>query len=148
MTYNYQYMELNEIKEKLKDKGDVMVMGERRWSASQVNVVRNNLTTTQKAPENNGFFRTKYDAALDLTDACRLIFFTATWQLTCIFNDEQMKYLVHENTSDGDSKECKTIKNEKDRFTYAVELGVLETLPETETLVVNNDDATWRIKPL
>jgi len=56
MTYNYQYMELNEIKEKLKDKGDVMVMGERRWSASRVNVVRNNLTTTQKHLKTTVFF--------------------------------------------------------------------------------------------
>jgi hypothetical protein len=148
---SYLYKTLDEIKTMVADQGKitVTVMGERRWSAARARCVHEALAAESSAPLNaaTGFFRTVYDHELDLSDASRMLFFTENWHLTCVFDDERERYAVYENTANGSEKAYRTILLEADRFSFADRLGVLATLPDMEKIVVQKDDATWRIKP-
>ncbi len=145
----YLYKTLDEIKQIVSEKTKVTVMGERRWSADRARRVHASLDA--ESPEASkagaaGFFRMDYNDQVDLSDAGRLIFFANAWQLSCVFDDEQERYAVYENTGGGSEKAYKTIKLEEKRFAFAKRLGVLTNLPAMEKLVVQEDDATWRMQ--
>jgi hypothetical protein len=154
----YQYKSLEDIRKMVKSKKNVTVMGERRWSAKRAGYVIENLagkSSTDVSVQAAGFFRAEYGDSIDLTDAARLIFFTEDWQIQCIFNNTEQKYAVYECSGGAIDKSYKTIRKEKaptaqnkeGRYAYAVRLGVMDRIPEQEQFIINEDDATWRIKP-
>lgn len=145
-----QYKTLNEIQLIVKGKGNVTVMGERRWSVRRAKLVHENIDATSLTGMDTfsaGFFRTSWNELLDLSDAARLIFFTNDWQLSCVFDNQKNKYLIYETMCEGIGKSYRTIKYETERYAFASKLGVISDIPEFESFIVNEKEAIWRIKP-